>query len=470
MFLKHSGPLSGAASSLRRMVAHLLAAWSGQQMRELWLFARRRLREESLPQVAGSLTFATVFALVPLLTLALAIFTTFPLFNTLRASLEHYFVQSVMPREISNTILSYLTQFATQATRLSAVGAVTLVATSLMMMALIERALNRIWRVRSERRWHRRILVYWAIVTLGPVLIGVSLTITSQVFLVTIGLVGGVPALFYTAVSVLVTTGAFTLLYVSVPNRYVDWRDAAWGGLLAALAFELAKRGFAVFIQQVPAYSKIYGALAALPLFLLWIYLSWMITLSGALLAAALPVVKYERWWHDAVPGGAFVDAMAILRTLHLAREQGASALVAANDIRSATRLGFDEMESLLEKMLAQGWVGRVNIDAPVRVQWGKRVSEGSDHWVLLANLHQLTLADVYRLFVFGGVPINAGIGSNLARDASAGRTDAGRTDAGRTDAGRTDADRAGALLARQVEMAVEQGLGTSVAQHFGAA
>jgi membrane protein len=448
MLLKHSSSTSGPVFSLKRTIAALLPSWSGQQMRDLLSFARRRLGEERLPQVAGSLTFATVFALVPLLTLALAIFTTFPLFSTLRASLEHYFVQSVMPKEIANTILSYLTQFASQATRLSAVGAVALVLTSLMMMSLIERALNRIWRVRSERRLHRRILVYWAIITLGPVLIGVSLTITSQVFLATIGLVGGVPPLFYTAVSVLVTTVTFTLLYVSVPNRYVDWRDAAWGGLLAALAFELAKRGFAIFIQQVPAYSKIYGALAALPLFLLWTYLSWMITLSGALLAAALPVVKYERWWHDAVPGGAFVDAMAILHVLHLAREKGTSALVGANDIRSATRLGFDEMENLLGKMLAQGWVGRVNLDAPVRVQWGKRVSEGSDHWVLLVNLHQLTLADVYRLFVFGGVPINAGIATDM--DHAAG------------------VDRAGALLAREVETAVEQGLGKSLAQHFG--
>ena len=122
-----------------------------------------------------------------------------------------------------------------------------------------------------------------------------------------------VGALFYTLVSVTLTTGAFTLLYMAVPNRFVDWRDAAWGGLVAAIAFEIAKRLFAVFVTKFPTYTVLYGALAAMPIFLVWIYVSWMITLVGAVIAAALPVVKYERWWHVATPGSAFVDAMALL-------------------------------------------------------------------------------------------------------------------------------------------------------------
>ncbi|MET3132831.1 membrane protein [Oxalobacteraceae bacterium GrIS 1.11] len=432
----------------------VLRGLSWPEVRDLILFARRRLQEESLPQVAGSLTFATVFALVPLLTLALAIFTTFPLFNTFRASLEQYFVQSLMPRGVSNTILGYLSTFAAKATRLSAVGAVALIFTSITMMGLIEKVFNRIWRVKRERRWTKRILVYWALVTLGPLLFGVSLTVTSQVFMATSGLVGAVPflgALFYTLLSVALTMGAFTLLYMSVPNRDVDKHDAAWGGLVAALAFELAKRGFAIFIQQFPTYSRIYGALAALPIFLVWIYLSWMITLVGALLVAALPVVKYERWWRQPAPGGDFVDAMAILRVLDAARRRGGTALVGAGAMRIRTRLGFDEMEALLDKMLAQGWVGRVNIEAPVRVQWRKHVSDGADHWVLLANVNRLTLADVYRLFVFGGMALNAGYPALSVDDLD------------------DKACRDAAMLARQVEGAVEQGLGQSLAEHFGA-
>ncbi|MYM67522.1 YihY family inner membrane protein [Pseudoduganella sp. FT55W] len=426
---------------------------SWPEVRDLFLFAHRRLREESLPQVAGSLTFTTVFALVPLLTIALAIFTTFPLFTTFRSSLEAYFVQSVMPKSISSNILNYLTMFASKATRLSAVGAVTLIVTSIAMMNLIERVFNRIWRVRGQRAWTKRILVYWALITLGPLLIGVSITLSSQVFMATSDLVGHVPiigALIYTVLSLALTTATFTLLYVAVPNRDVDWRDAAWGGLVAGLAFELAKRGFAIFITQFPTYSKIYGALAAVPLFLLWVYLSWLITLFGALLVAALPVVKYERWWHEAQPGGEFVDAMAILKVLHVACKCGDTALVSAGQIRARTRLGFDEMDNLLERMMQEGWVGRVPVANPPRVQWGKRVSEGSDHWVILANMDKLTLADVYRLFVFAGMPVNAGViaDGDDERDLQAARE--------------------AAALAREVETAVEAGLGKTLADHFG--
>ncbi|WUR15875.1 YihY family inner membrane protein [[Empedobacter] haloabium] len=424
---------------------------SWNEIRDLFLFARRRLREESLPQVAGGLTFTTVFALVPVLTIALAVFTTFPMFKAFRTALEAYFIQSVMPKAISNTILSYLTTFAAQATRLSAVGAVTLVLTSVAMMGMIERVFNRIWRVKAERRWTRRILVYWALITLGPLVVGVSLSLSTKVFSATTSLVGDVAgALFYTVLSLVLTTAGFTFLYLAVPNRNVEWRDALAGGMLAGMAFELAKRGFAVFITQFPTYSKIYGALAALPLFLLWVYLSWMITLVGALLTAALPVVKYERWWHEPAPGSAFVDAMAVLQVLHVACRCGDTALVNASTIRARTRLGFDEMDLLLERMQAQGWVGRVKLDAPPRVQWGKHVGGDADSWVLLANTDRLTLADVYRVFVFGGMPVNAGVAyeSDDPRDVLASR-DAAR-------------------LARQVEAAVETGLGRSLADHFG--
>jgi membrane protein len=431
----------------------VLRALSWYEVRDMFLFARRRLREESLPQVAGSLTFTTVFALVPLLTIALAIFTTFPMFQALRQGLEAYFVQSVMPKQIATPILNNLTMFAAKATRLSAVGAVALVVTSVAMMGTIERVFNRIWRVKAERSWTRRILVYWAILTLGPVLVGVSLSMSTHVYMATSDLVGAVPvlgAIVYTVLSLAVTTAAFTLMYVVVPNRLVDWRDALWGGLMAAVFFELAKRGFAIFITQFPTYSRIYGTLAALPLFLLWIYLSWLITLFGALFTAALPVVKYERWWHEAVPGGAFVDAMAILKVLHVAAECGDTALVNAGAIRLRTRLGFDELDVLLDRMLAQGWVGKVKAEAPPRVEWGKRVSEGADNWVLLANADKLTLAEVYRLFVFGGMPVNSGVSGDSEddRDLRAGQE--------------------AARLAREVEAAVEQGLGRSLAEHFG--
>ncbi|MFN3790421.1 YihY family inner membrane protein [Massilia sp.] len=447
--------LSKTIHSLSRGTGELLAN-GGERARGLTLleagdllrFAQRRLREEKLPQVAGSLTFTTTLALVPLLTIVLAILTIFPVFDQLRMALDTWFVQTLMPKAIANTISANLTQFASKAKGLSLLGAALLLLTTTTMMGMIERAFNQIWGVRRPRPWSQRIPVYWAIITLGPILIGLSLSATSQLFTATSGLVASFPflgALFYTIVSVALSAGAYMLLYMAVPNRRVHWRDALWGGLAAAIAFELAKRGFALFISRFPTYAIIYGALAALPLFLIWIYLSWLITLVGAVLAAALPVVKYERWKHQPAPGSAFVDAMALLKVLHGSAALTGTALVPGAAIRTHTRIGYDEMSMLLEKMVAAGWVGRVQDELPPGARWGRATPEQADNWVLLADPGKLRLADVYRLFVFdapqAAEPAPA---TPLALDTAA--------------------------LARQVEAAVEGGLEQSLAAHFAAA
>ena len=406
-----------------------------RQLRDLLRFAARRLDEERLPQVAGSLTFTTVLGLVPLLTIALAIFTAFPLFNTFRVALETYFSTNLMPKMIANTVLEYLNQFASKSMRLSAVGAVALIFTAVAMMSTIDRVFNRIWRISTPRPLLQRTVIYWAVVTLGPLLIGVSLSTSAYLFSATsnaVMLSRVISAVFYSIVSLLLTTGAFTLLYVAVPNRSIHWKDAAAGGLLAGLLFEVAKRLFGLYVIKFPTLTMVYGSVAAIPIFLLWIYMFWMITLVGALFAAALPIVKYERWWHVPSPGSAFVDAVAILNVLCDARTSSTSAAVDANRIRTRTRLGFDESEALLEKMLAAGWVARVKSEMPRgRFRLKKNHAQGSDRWTLLANPRQLRLADVYRMFVF----------------------DVGN----------------GAPVIGQVEAVVERGLGQTLAAHFGA-
>ena len=396
--------LSKIAASIFLKIDMRGLSWT--QLRNLFLFALQRLREGRLPQVAGSLTFTSVLALVPILTVALAIFTAFPLFNTFRTSLEAYFVQNLMPKGIANTILGYLTQFATKATRLSAVGGVALMLTAIATMAMIDKSFNQIWQVKRSRPLFQRVLVYWAIVTLGPFLIGVSISITSYLFTATSGVVGSVPfigGVFYTLISVTFTTGAYTLLYLTVPNRAVDWRDAAWGGLFAGCAFEIAKRGFAIFVTHFPTYTIVYGALAAVPIFLIWIYLSWLITLIGAVIASALPVVKFERWWHVPTPGSAFEDAMRILQVLIAARNTKEDAVVSVAQIRTTTRFGMDEIEGLLQRMQDAGWVAQIaSINTPKsKSAWWAIRNEGGDLWALIANPTLLKLADVYRVFVF---------------------------------------------------------------------
>ena len=388
------------------------------QIRNLFRFAHKRLQEVRVPQVAGSLTFTTVLAVVPVVTIGLAILTAFPLFTDFKTSLEAYFAQSLMPKAISSTVLGYLTQFATKATRLSAVGGLALMLTAVATMAMIDATFNDIWQVKRARPLLKRIVVYWAILTLGPLLIGVSISATSFVFTATNDVVKTMPllgAVFYTLLSVLITTGAYTLLYVTVPNRPVDWRDAVWGGLFAAIAFEIAKRLFAVFIKQFPTYTVIYGALAAVPIFLLWIYFSWIITLFGAVIAASLPIVKFERWWHVPLPGSAFEDAVTILSVLVHARDAKSdvdakklieenSAAVSISIMRRKTRMGVDEIEGLLERMLAVGWVERIAPAMPRSSKsklWRNAHHAGDDRWIMIMNPASLALADVYGLFVF---------------------------------------------------------------------
>ena len=183
---------------------------TGNRLRDLLRFIMRRLDEEQLPQVAGSLTFTSVLALVPIVTIAFAIFTTFPLFTTFRDALEAYFVQSLMPKGVANTVLDNLSLFAAKASRVSAVGAVTLIVTAIMMFAIVDRSLNQIWRVKTPRRFVQRMIVYWAIMTMGPLLIGASLSFTMLLSPFAGSFVRQLP-LLGPVLSVLISVGLMTL-------------------------------------------------------------------------------------------------------------------------------------------------------------------------------------------------------------------------------------------------------------------
>lgn len=410
---------------------------------ELARFVARRLGGLQLPQVAGSLTFTSLLALVPLLTIVLAIFTLFPAFGQLRSALDAWFVHNLMPKAIAVTISSNLTQFAAQAKGLSALGAVVLVFTATTTMNMVERAFNRIWNVKTPRPLSQRLLVYWALLTLGPLMFALSLTVSTQIFAAG-GALGRNPGpfgqLLATLASLVITTGGYALLYMVVPNRPIRWRDALWGALAAALAFELAKRGFGLFIRQFPTYAIIYGALAALPLFLVWLYVTWLITLLGAVLAAALPVIRYERWWHQGVPGSVFIDAVQVLRILVQSPRAHATARVSLASLQRESGIGQDELLMLLSRMEQRGWVGRVQGEAGATA-WARLVRQQQEDWVLLAPADQLRLADVYRLFVFGAQDGGAAVAA-LADTSGPAEL----------------------LLARRVDALLERGLGQSLA------
>jgi membrane protein len=209
---------------------------------------RERFREDHLGLTASSLTFTTLIALVPLLAVMLAVFSAFPMFASFQGALEKYFLQSLVPDGIAKPVLAALTQFATRATRLGSAGLVILVITALALMLTIDRALSAIWRVRRPRSIARRVLVYWAALTLGPLLLGISLSLTAAVLTASKGVIGALPGglgLLLNIIEFVVLATGMAALYHYVPNTEVRWRHALAGGVFVAVGVELAKTGLA---------------------------------------------------------------------------------------------------------------------------------------------------------------------------------------------------------------------------------
>lgn len=282
-------------------------------------FALRHAADKNLTQVAASLTFTTVLGVVPLLAVVLSLFTAFPLFAEFRVALEDFLASNLMPPSVSANIMTYLNEFASKASGLTAIGSLALIVTSIMLIRTIDDALNNIWQVELRRPLRQRILVYWAIVSLGPVLTGASLWASSIVAQQSLDYINQVPAVitFLLSSVPLVLTGlGFTALFMGVPNCSVYWKDALAGGFITAIALESMRFGFAVYLTRFPSYTVIYGAFATVPIFLLWMYMSWLAILSGATLAATLPALRQRRWNVKHYPGALFVDAVAVLAQL----------------------------------------------------------------------------------------------------------------------------------------------------------
>lgn len=251
----------------------------------------RRFIADRCMQVASSLTLTTLLALVPVVTVALTVASAFPVFGSLLEHLHKFVVKNMLPRSI-DAIMTYTQQFSANAAHLTAVGVVFLGVTALLLMFTIEGEFNVIWRVSRPRPLLRRVLVYSTVLTIGPLFIGASLSVTSYLISLSLGLVNEVPGMrsaLFRFVPLVLTSAAFALLYFTLPKCPVLKRDALTGGIAAGAGFEVMKHGFGFYVTQFPTYTVIYGAFAAVPIFLLWIYLSWLIVIGGAVLVAALP-------------------------------------------------------------------------------------------------------------------------------------------------------------------------------------
>jgi membrane protein len=331
---------------------------------------RERFRDDHLGLTASSLTFTTLIALVPLVTVMLAVFSAFPMFSSFQGALERYFLQSLVPDGIAKPVLGALTQFAAKATRLGSLGLVVLVLTALALMLTIDRALNAIWRVRRPRSIAQRVLVYWAALTLGPLLLGISLSLTTTVLTSSAGVIGALPGgvgLLLGAVEFVLLAGGMAGLYHYVPNTQVRWRHAIAGGVFVAIGVELAKRGLAWYVGAMPTYSTVYGAFATVPIFLLWIYVGWLIVLWGAVIAAYAPSLSMRITRLPATPGHRFALALSALGELARAMHRPRPGLTLA-DLAEAMATDPLHVESIVEALQELDWVGRLDEEAGRRL------------------------------------------------------------------------------------------------------
>ena len=343
---------------------------------------RARFRDDRLGLTAGSLTFTTLIALVPLVTVMLAVFSAFPMFASFQTALQQYFLQTLVPDNIALPVLRALTMFAGKASRMGSAGLLLLVATALALVLTIDRTLNGIWRVRQRRPFAQRLLVYWTALTLGPLAIGVSLSITSYALSASRGLVSAMPGTLAAVLEVIefvLLATAAAAVYHYVPYTAVRWRHAWAGAVFVAIAFEVAKKLLTWYVDSVPTYSMVYGAFATLPILLLWIYLVWVIVLLGAVIAAYAPSLQLGLARRDSVPGWRFELALGALRALRDARGADGGGL-SLPTMALALRVDPLQLEPLMELLARLRWVGRLD-------------EAGTPRWVLLCEPAKVLIA-----------------------------------------------------------------------------
>jgi len=358
-----------------------------RQMQRQWHFIKllgaRFIEDQGLPS-AASLTYTTLLSLVPLMTVSLAVFSAFPVSGRVAEQIQDFVFANFIPAS-GEVLQQYFQQFSRKASQLTGAGFVFLVLVALMLMANIDRAFNTIWRVKTKRSPMSLFVVYWSILSLGPLLIGVSMAVTS--YLVSLPLLSdaaetlGIGGRLLGLMPLLASAVAFTLLYAVVPNRRVPIRHAVAGGVLAAVLFELAKRGFAFYLTHFPAYEAIYGALAAIPIFLVWVYLSWLVTLLGAEFSCCLGIYRDE--WALAESGGrpaGFFQAYRLLYRLWQAQHAGEPLSIKLLS-RELEGVSEEHLELLLDDLSGAHLV----------------VKTEAGGWVLARDMSEVDLLDLYR-------------------------------------------------------------------------
>ncbi len=356
------------------MVTHPSLQNAGPRLRYLI----NRFIEDRLNANAAALTFVSLFAFVPLLTVTLSIASALPVAGDIEAKLSDFLLQFLLP-ESSAQVVQYLSTFIDQARSLTVFGLSILLVTAVLMLRNIEKALNDIWRNRANRRPLQSFLLYWAVLSLGPAAIGLGLGVRAYLFAATNDWGGielfGLGSILVGLLPFSISTIGLTALYAVVPNCQVPFRHALIGGVFAAGTFTLARMVFTAVMAE-SSYALVYGAFAAVPLFLLWIYVTWIIVLAGAVLAHSISAFQTT----EQAQTPPLMKALDILYLFWRAQQQG----------RGIAELEIIRPNEVLKDGIdADSW--RSIRDVLIKAQWLKRLDRG--HYLLSRDLHEVTLA-----------------------------------------------------------------------------
>ncbi|EEZ58582.1 tRNA-processing ribonuclease BN [Neisseria gonorrhoeae SK-93-1035] len=368
-----------------------LQRWQGLADNKICAFAWfviRRFSEERVPQAAASMTFTTLLALVPVLTVMVAVASIFPVFDRWSDSFVSFVNQTIVPQG-ADMVFDYIDAFRDQANRLTAIGSVMLVVTSLMLIRTIDNAFNRIWRVNTQRPWMMQFLVYWALLTFGPLSLGVGISFmvgSVQDSVLSSGAQQWADAL-KTAARLAFMTVLLWGLYRFVPNRFVPARQAFVGALITAFCLETARFLFTWYMGNFDGYRSIYGAFAAVPFFLLWLNLLWTLVLGGAVLTSSLSYWQGEAFRRGFDSRGQFDDVLKILLLLDAAQKEGRT--LSVQEFRRHINMGYDELGELLEKLARYGYI-----------------YSGRQGWVLKTGADSIELSELFKLFVYRPLPV----------------------------------------------------------------
>lgn len=349
------------------------------------IFTMRRFYNDGMMQSVAALTYSTLLAIVPLLVIAFAIFSAFPAFDTAQDQLQKLVYDNLLP-ETGADLRLYIDQFTSNASELTGVGVVALAVTAILLLSTIEATLNRIWRVERPRPLLMRMLVFWALLTLGPLLVGASFTVSSD-YLVWIGELtgdtssGGLPQWLRMPFAAAVQAVAFTAVFKLVPARPVRFVDAAIGGAIGGIGFEILKWGFQAFITSSATYTTVYGAVAAVPIFLIWTYACWTVIILGAVFAASLPDWRRDR---DVTPdeylspAAALAAAVSVLGVLIVQSRNGGGPV---QHERLAEVIPLGRRDALIEALCRHGYL----------------VETDQSRFALARDPHHTMLADLAR-------------------------------------------------------------------------